>query len=94
MSKSLIRIKSERNNIIEIGHKRKVAQILRNMRKKSVIFKINPLFLQCMEKIWVNFSKNKSIGVKLNIKNALLMATNIISSINDVTFTYPYFWKS
>ena len=35
------RIKSERSNIFEIGHMRKVVQILRNMRKndkKSVFF--------------------------------------------------------
>ena len=83
------RIKSERSNIFEIGHMRKVAQFLRNMRNiisKNMLFFYYPLLLQCMEKLWVNFSKNKGMGMEFNIKNFISMAANIILSIYEVKF--------
>ena len=48
--------------------------------QKIVIF-YYPLLLQCIEIVWVNFSKNKGMGMKFNIENALLIAANIILRI-------------
>ena len=76
------RVKSERSNIFKNGHMRKVAQKF----TKNQIFFYYPWFLQCMEIIWVNFSKSKGIGTEFNLINALSRASNIILSINEVKF--------
>ena len=76
------RIKSERSDIFEIGHMRKVAQ----KNSKNLLFFYCPLLSQCIEIIWVSSSRNKGMGMEFNIKNALSMAENIILSICDVKF--------
>ena len=90
-------IRSKRSNIFEIGHMRKNAQILRNICKKfqKIWYFYYPLLLQCIEKIWVNFSKNKSMWMEFSLINVQNNICSYRKSIFDVkSSSYSYFWKS
>ena len=45
---------------------------------KNLLFFYYTLLSQCIEIIWISSSRNKDMGMELNIKNALSMAENIL----------------
>ena len=76
MSKLKNRIKTERNNIFEIGQMRKVAQ---NFLKNWLFF-YYPRHLQYMQIIWVNFFINMGHGWKFDHIYSLSVFVCIILS--------------
>ena len=68
--------------------KRRDAQsgAISGIKKKNLTNFCYPRLLQCMQIIWVNFTKNKWMEMEFSIKNALSIAVNNILNIYEVKF--------